>query len=96
MKAAILVATATLVLLAACTEPPAPPAPPPNGAWTLEVCGGISWAGCGTARWILYPDKATCYEALAAMHAGDQPIAESGLKRNTIALCRPAAAGDGA
>lgn len=68
--------------------------PVPPGSWTLEVCGGVSSWGCGTFRTFVYPGKSDCYEALATLHSGDQPIAESELKRNTIAACRPSRPGD--
>lgn len=57
--------------------------------WTLIVCIGVTWAGCGSTHWATYPSEDSCYRALKEMKTGDQPVAESGKKRNTIAYCRP-------
>lgn len=90
------IAVALMMTLLACTPAPAPaPTPVPGNAWTLMWCGGISGWGCGAYGTALYPDKASCYEALATLRSGDQPVAESALKRNTVALCHPSRAGDG-
>ena len=57
--------------------------------WTLIACIGVSWGGCGAA-WISdYPSEESCYRALATMRFSDQPVGESGLKRSTVAHCRP-------
>ena len=57
--------------------------------WELFICLGITWAGCGGYQTATYPSEESCYRALAAMRTGDQPVAESGKKRNTIAYCKP-------
>lgn len=57
--------------------------------WELWVCIGVSWAGCGEIRVVPYPNEESCYRSLREMRTGDQPIAESGRKRNTVAYCRP-------
>jgi len=58
--------------------------------WTLVISIGVTWAGCGAQQWATYPSEDSCYRALREMKTGDQPIAESKNKRNTIAYCRPA------
>lgn len=60
-----------------------------SAVWELAICIGVSWAGCGTWQLERYPSEESCYRALVAMRTGDQPIAESGNKRNTVAYCRP-------
>lgn len=57
--------------------------------WVLSVCIGVSWAGCGSATQPKFPNEESCYRALAAMKTGDQPLAESSSKRNTVAFCYP-------
>ena len=57
--------------------------------WILSVCIGVSWAGCGSSMRLEYPSEASCYRALKEMKTGDQPIAESEKKRNTVAVCAP-------
>ena len=58
-------------------------------SWFLSICIGVSWAGCGSAPLLKFPSEESCYRALAAMKTGDQPVAESGNKRNTVAFCFP-------
>ena len=60
-------------------------------SWILFVCMGVSGWGCGAIREEAYPNEASCYRALAAMKTGDQPMAESDKKRNTVAYCKPKA-----
>ncbi len=57
--------------------------------WILSICIGVTWAGCGGVREGYYPSEESCYRAPAAMKTGDQPIAESEKKRNTVAFCKP-------
>lgn len=57
--------------------------------WILSICMGISAWGCGSVATPEYPSEEACYRALAAMKTGDQPVAESNTKRNTVAYCRP-------
>lgn len=57
--------------------------------WELIVCIGVTWAGCGQQQWSQFPSEDSCYRALREMKTGDQPIAESAKKRNTVAYCRP-------
>jgi hypothetical protein len=57
--------------------------------WELFICIGVTWAGCAAVHVVPYPSEESCYRALAAMRTGDQPVGESGQKRNTIAYCRP-------
>jgi hypothetical protein len=78
--------------VAACmpSSPPADPRPMVSpGTWVLEACIGVSWGGCGRERHFLFPTEDSCYRALSAMQTGDQPVAESDKKRNTVAVCRP-------
>lgn len=58
-------------------------------SWVLVICLGVSWAGCGAVQTADYPTEDSCYRALEAMKTGDQAVAESGNKRNTIAYCKP-------
>jgi hypothetical protein len=58
-------------------------------SWILFVCVGVSGWGCGAIREEAYPNEASCYRALSAMKTGDQPMAESNIKRNTVAYCKP-------
>lgn len=58
--------------------------------WELWLCIGVTLAGCGSVVKTPYPSEDSCYRALAAMKTGDSPVGESGLKRNTVAYCRPA------
>lgn len=57
--------------------------------WILGICIGVTWAGCGGVRHLEFPSENSCYRALEAMKTGDQPVAESSNKRNTIAYCYP-------
>lgn len=57
--------------------------------WILIACIGVSGWGCGSGWKFEYPSEESCYRALAAMKTGDQPIAESTSKRNTVATCVP-------
>lgn len=57
--------------------------------WQLVICAGITWAGCGTASYSLYPSEDSCYRALKALRIADQPVAESDKKRSMFAYCRP-------
>lgn len=58
-------------------------------SWLLSICIGVTWAGCASPRLVKYPSEESCYRALAAMKTGDQPVAESEKKRNTVAYCYP-------
>lgn len=58
-------------------------------SWILSICIGVSWGGCGQYLKVPYPNEESCYRALSAMKTGDQTIAESGNKRNTVAFCAP-------
>jgi uncharacterized protein YceK len=58
-------------------------------SWLLNICIGVTWAGCGSYLSHEFPSEESCYRALAAMKTGDQPIMESKNKRNTVALCAP-------
>jgi hypothetical protein len=58
--------------------------------WTLYLCIGVTWAGCGAWQRIPFPTEEACYKSLREMKTGDQPIAESNKKRNTVAYCYPA------
>jgi len=60
-----------------------------SAVWELAICIGVTWAGCGSWQIEKYPSEESCYRALSAMRTGDQPIAESSNKRNTVAYCRP-------
>ena len=57
--------------------------------WILYICIGVSWAGCGSIRQHEFPTADTCFRALKEMRTGDQPVAESEKKRNTVAYCHP-------
>lgn len=57
--------------------------------WILRVCIGVSWGGCGAGGSYIFPDEQSCQRALKTMVTGDQPTAESGKKRNTVAFCYP-------
>ena len=57
--------------------------------WQLVICIGVSWGGCGSYQESTYPTEDSCYRALREMKTGDQPVSESGSKRNTVAFCRP-------
>jgi hypothetical protein len=70
------------------------PVPIPPGSWSLDVCTGVSWGGCGANLIRVYPNEAECYKSLDAMRADNQTIAESGLKRSNVATCGPAQPGD--
>lgn len=59
-------------------------------SWILSICIGVTGWGCGAIQESTYPSEASCYRALAAMKTGDQPNAESSIKRNTVAYCKPA------
>jgi len=61
--------------------------------WILSICIGASSWGCGAFREAVFPSQQACFQALASMRTGDQPTAESGLKRNTVAYCAPAPEG---
>lgn len=58
-------------------------------SWILSICIGVTWAGCGAVANRQFPSEESCYRALAAMKTGDQPVAESSKKRNTVAYCYP-------
>jgi hypothetical protein len=60
--------------------------------WTLIICIGVTWAGCANVHYAEYPSEDSCYRALREMKTGDQQVAESGKKRNTVAYCKPGAA----
>lgn len=57
--------------------------------WELVICVGVTWAGCGAHYVPAYPSEESCYRALREMKTGDQPVAESDKKRNTVAFCQP-------
>jgi|LakMenEpi03Aug12_release.lakeMendotaPanAssembly.Ray.scaffolds.fasta_scaffold1354027_1 hypothetical protein len=57
--------------------------------WELVICIGVTWAGCGTVSIPVFPSEETCYRSLREMKTGDQPVAESKNKRNTVAYCQP-------
>jgi len=57
--------------------------------WTLTICLGITWAGCGSIMYRDYPNEDSCYRALKAMQENSQPIAESQKKRSQTAFCSP-------
>lgn len=58
--------------------------------WELYVCIGVSWGGCAVQSIVDFPDDASCYRALAAMRFSDPAASgESGLRRSSIAYCRP-------
>lgn len=61
--------------------------------WELVICIGVTWAGCGAYHAPIYPSEESCYRALREMKTGDQPIMESGKKRNTVAYCKPKSTG---
>ena len=91
--AGLTMALLVVIGLAACV--PEQPAPRPRpvaaqDAWMLDVCTGVSWGGCGRHSNVPFPTEESCYRSLATLKTGDQPIAESETKRNTVAFCRPA------
>ena len=60
----------------------------------LYVCIGISWAGCGQWQRIPYPSFEKCYESLAAMRFSHEAPVESGVRRTSMAFCRPKIEGE--
>lgn len=61
-----------------------------NAIWILEVCIGITWAGCGSWPKYEYPNEASCYRALEAMRNNNKATAiESPARRDALVLCRP-------
>lgn len=90
MKNLILIMMLTVLNLSGCSYP----IPIASNSWTLSICSGVSGFGCGANNTYVYSTKAECYEALGAAKSGDQPIAESSLKRNTIMTCHPSYSGD--
>jgi hypothetical protein len=66
-----------------------------NMIWILEICIGISWAGCGSWPKYEYPNESACYRALESIRNNNKPTAvESGARRDMTALCRPKTAKD--
>lgn len=57
--------------------------------WVLVICLGVSWVGCGSLQEAEYPTEESFYRALEMMKTGDQVVAESNNKRNTVAYCKP-------
>ncbi len=61
--------------------------------WEMVICIGVTWSGCGAYHTPIYQSEESCFRALREMKTGDQPINESGKKRNTVAYCKPKATG---
>lgn len=59
------------------------------GTWTLVIMAGITGWGNGAVSFGTYPSEESCYRALAAIRAADQPVRESDKKGSWIAYCRP-------
>ena len=61
--------------------------------WTLWLCVGISWGGCGSGRVLEFPTKQACLETLATIRTLDDPkpsaLAEGSAKRSAVAMCYP-------
>ncbi len=57
--------------------------------WTLSVCVGITWAGCGAIIYRDYPNEDSCSRALCEMKENSQMVSESDKKRSGFAVCAP-------
>ena len=58
--------------------------------WILVIIYGISSWGAGGHRYIDFPDKESCYEALSAMRITGQNQASGEDDEQTIVYCKPA------
>ena len=57
----------------------------------LQICIGISWAGCGQSHRVPFPTVEACQQALATMVVS-QPTTEK--VRGMLAYCRPPIPGE--
>lgn len=57
--------------------------------WTLVMMMGISWAGVGSQREAQFPDKTSCYEALAALRVTGQSQVSGEDDESNVFFCRP-------
>lgn len=57
--------------------------------WVLCIVYGISSWGAGGYRYIDFPDKESCYEALAAMKITGQNQTAGDDDEQVIAYCKP-------
>jgi hypothetical protein len=55
--------------------------------WTLYVCVGIYWGGCGMSNRIDMPSEEACFRALAAIRFDELATGEN--RRSAIAYCAP-------